>query len=324
MNKKKKVGIAAASFAGIIAAIVAGTLMNSNAYYVDKENKGMEGKAGQVEIAPEQITINNMSAYITGNGVDIDMGRYMTTGGTIEGSDGWVPEGNVTQINTYNPVWTAIRHKEGNCGGYVIKNASGYNCATCNVTFAAYDSSKMARGYVFPNFFRTKDGKVAYCMDMGKVEPSDGMCNMSTPVSTAAKRILAKGYPQMKGADYGILDAELEWCTQIALYLVEGTGYTKDGVLVPNSGLTLDMFNTKYTYLDANREAAEKQLDVIKQLVGYASDPTVDAVDYRLNASYVGISQVSNGHLVGPYLMETKKKNRANKEAKKVIKEAIE
>ena len=102
MVKNKKI-IAIVASLSCVAAIAVGTLVGTNAYFVDRANSNTSGTAGEVEIAPEQISINNVSAYITGNGIDIDMGRYMTTGKPVEGSDGWIPEGGGT-IKAYTPI----------------------------------------------------------------------------------------------------------------------------------------------------------------------------------------------------------------------------
>lgn len=302
MAKNKKI-IAIVASLSCVAAIAIGTLIGANAYFVDKTNENTTGTAGEVEIAPEQISINNVSAYITGNGVDIDMGRYMTTGKPIEGSDGWIPEGGGS-ISVYTPTWYATFHKDDS--GYLVKQTDGtFVCDDCGTNVGAYDSSIMVQTYLYPDFFRTKDGKVAYCMDNGKIEPSDGVCNMSTAVTDKIKRILMKGYPQTKGNEYGISDAELEWCTQMALYIVEGTAYDTNGVLYPGDEMTLNDFGTYYTYPDENKEQAEKLLDVIKTLVNYSTDGTVEVVNYTINASQVSTETVDGGSLVGPYVIDT-------------------
>lgn len=302
MVKNKKI-IAIVASLSCVAAIAVGTLVGTNAYFVDRANSNTSGTAGEVEIAPEQISINNVSAYITGNGVDIDMGRYMTTGKPVEGSDGWIPEGGGT-VKEYTPIWYATFHKTDS--GYLVKQSDNtYVCDSCGKNLGAYSSSTMMQTYIYPDFFRTKDGKVAYCMDNGKVEPSDGICNMSTPVSDKIKRVLMKGYPQTKGASYGISDAELEWCTQMALYITEGTEYDTNGVLYPDEGMKLDDFGTYYTYQDANKAQAEKLLGVIKTLVTSATDGSIDVVDYTLNATNVSTETVNGGSLVGPYVLET-------------------
>ena len=306
MVKNKKI-IAIVASLSCVAAITVGTLVGTNAYFVDRANSNTSGTAGEVEIAPEQISINNVSAYITGNGIDIDMGRYMTTGKPVEGSDGWIPEGGGT-VKEYTPIWYATFHKTDS--GYLVKQSDNtYVCDSCGKNLGAYSSSTMMQTYIYPDFFRTKDGKVAYCMDNGKVEPSDGICNMSTPVSDKIKRVLMKGYPQTKGASYGISDAELEWCTQMALYITEGTEYDTNGVLYPDEGMKLDDFGTYYTYQDANKAQAEKLLGVIKTLVTSATDGSIDVVDFTLNATKVSTETVNGGNLVGPYVLETNVSN---------------
>ena len=306
MVKNKKI-IAIVASLSCVAAIAVGTLVGTNAYFVDRANSNTSGTAGEVEIAPEQISINNVSAYITGNGIDIDMGRYLTTGKPVEGSDGWIPEGGGT-VKEYTPIWYATFHKTDS--GYLVKQSDNtYVCDSCGKNLGAYSSSTMMQTYIYPDFFRTKDGKVAYCMDNGKVEPSDGICNMSTPVSDKIKRVLMKGYPQTKGASYGISDAELEWCTQMALYITEGTEYDTNGVLYPDEGMKLDDFGTYYTYQDANKAQAEKLLGVIKTLVTSATDGSIDVVDFTLNATKVSTETVNGGSLVGPYVLETNVSN---------------
>lgn len=301
MSKKKKIATIATSFA-CLTAIVAGTVIGTNAYFVDRKDDNTKGVAGEVEIAPEQISINNMSAYITGNGVDIDMGRYMTTSGSIEGSNGWIPEKGQT-ISEYTPIWLATFHEDDD--GYLVKDGDSYKCDSCGATFSEYDSNSMEQAYLYPNFFRTKDGEVAYCMDNGKIEPSDGLCNMSTPVSDKTKRILMKGYPQTKGSDYGISDKELEWCTQIALYISEGTAYDEDGTLILGDEMKLSDFGTYYTYQSDNEDQAEKLLNVIEKLIDASTDSSIEISNFKLNASSIDIKKDGDGYLVGPYTIET-------------------
>ena len=302
MTKNKKIAVIAASATGVAALVVA-SVFGVNAYFSDKQVKDTTATAGEVTIAQEQISINNASAYITGNGVDIDMGRYMTTGGAIEGSDGWISEGG-SSVSQYNPVWFATFHK--NCGGYVVKDSTGFTCEKCQFTSADYDSTSMEQAYLYPNFFRTKDGEVAYCMDNGKIEPSDGICNMSSPVTEEAKRIILTGYPQKSGSEYGISDAELEWCTQIAIYISEGTGYNESGKIVEGNELKLDDFG-KYYIPKSNVASAneDKLLEVINKLVDNSKDTSIAADTFSLNSTNVSVSNTKDGYKVGPYKVDT-------------------
>lgn len=302
MTKNKKIAVVAASATGITALVIA-SIFGVNAFFSDKEETKVTATAGEVTIAPEQISINNASTYMTGNGVDIDMGRYMSTGGSIEGSDGWISEKG-SSVSQYNPIWFATFHK--NCGGYIAKTNNGFACDECDFTSDTYDSTNMEQAYLYPNFFRTKDGEVAYCMDNGKIEPSDGICNMTSPVSEQAKRIIMTGYPQKSGSDYGISDAELEWCTQIAIYITEGTGYNENGGYEPENELKLDDFGKYYiTKSDVDSSEANKLLDVIKTLVNNANDSSITADTFSLNSSDVSVKKTNDGYLIGPYKIDS-------------------
>jgi hypothetical protein len=295
MNKKV---VAIVTAVVLVVAIVAGTIIGSNAFFVDDKKNTTTGVAGEVTIADEQISISNISAYITGNGVDIDMGEYWDNGGSAEGSHGWVAEKSTT-ISEYTPVWAIYTHKTDD--GWIEQVGSGiYSCSECGTELSLTDSN-VRHEYMYPNFFRTKDGEVAYCLDNGKTEPSDGVCNMSTPVPDKIKRVLMKGYPQASGSDYDISDAELEWCTQQALYIVEGTYYDKDGNLVDGDEAKLSDFYTWNFPISGKEEEAAKLLSVIEELVDYSTDSSIDITSFQIDASKVGTQSDADNYIVGPY-----------------------
>lgn len=312
MTRKKKIITAAVSTLSLVAVGVGAFFLSStNAFFVDKTEKEASGLAGQVTIADEQILVNNASSYITGNGVDIDMGSLTNTSASIEGTKGWYAEkGSVSSLTDYKPVWTMIYHGSDS-HGFLVQEGGQFVCDSCGKTYGELpsnntlaDGSKYVRYYLFPTFFRTKDGEVAYCMDNGKIEPSDGVCNMSTPVSEQALNVLKNGYPQKKGSAYGIKDYELEWCTQVALYIVEGTCYDADGTLLPGDETKMEDFGTYYTYLSENEENAEKLKNVIKQLVDSATDASTS--DYfKLGVNTLTITKEADGYKVGPYKVNT-------------------
>ena len=280
MTKKSKKIISIAASAVALTALVAGLISGTHAFFVDQKSDNTDGTAGNVEIKDEQISINNISAYITGNGVDIDMCRYINSSAAIEGTNGWIAEGTKPSTGTvtnvqYKPVWE--------------ENYEG------------------TTSYLFPNFFRTKNGEVAYCVDYGKIEPSDGVCNMNSPVSLEIKRILKTGYPQKSGADYGISDAELEWCTQMAIYIAEGTYFDTDAEEYQNHyALTLEDFGGYYQAVDVEGEAsAEKILEVINQLVDNSKKSDIAIDEFKLNSSAVGYSVKNNNSIVGPYTIDS-------------------
>lgn len=303
MTKNKKIAAIVTSLS-CVAVITVGTIFGVNAFFVDRTSGDTSGKAGEVRIAEEQISINNASTYVTGNGVTIKMGRFMTTGADIAGSDGWIPEGGST-VSEYTPVWMTVYHtttgRQEDVHGFIIKDGDSYYCDACDWTGDTIPESQVAWAYLFPDFFRTANGQVAYCMDNGKLEPSDGVCNMSTPVSIEAKRVLLNGYPQKHGSEYDITDAELEWCTQQALYIVEGTAFLPDGTVYNDNKNTLEDFGKYFLYQDANKTEAEKLFEVIKKLVDYSTDSTIEVESFRVDASQSSISTSAEGVLAGPF-----------------------
>lgn len=61
--------------------------------------------------------------------------------------------------------------------------------------------------YIEPNYFRTEEGKVAYCLESGK--PAPEFVNKDGKVSPETYQVLRAGYPFKTGADYGVSDIEL-------------------------------------------------------------------------------------------------------------------
>lgn len=166
--------------------------------------------------------------------------------------------------------------------------------------------------------YRTSDDKVTYCLDLGKAMP-DGTSMTYRPekVTTALNRVIIKGYPNMKGEDYDISDAALEWATAVALKIVDGQMYDVTGKDHP-SDLKLEAFNDGHTieytvnekaYDNLDKETiakyqaeADKILNVIKQLVAYSTDESVivDNLDMSAQDEYI-IPAGQTDYLVGPF-----------------------
>lgn len=102
------------------------------------------------------------------------------------------------QGQSYRPLWT-VAHTEGDKTGYMILE---------------------------PTYFRTADGKVAYCIDAEKKVPSN-ITKTDDKVSKKAYAVVKAGYPGTTGRS-DASDIELEWATTWAVKKVTGGSKTFD------------------------------------------------------------------------------------------------
>ena len=278
MKRKKKIAIAAFSTAAAVA-IVAGSAF---AFFSATDKESTKAKAGGVQIAPETIVVGNASVF---RNVDSEF------------------------ILTYDY-----------CGSSKLDIASSAGpWAKANIGYTPRWKYTTANQMLETNYFRTSDGEVSYCMDLGKHQPSQGAANEATAVSDAAQRILAYGYPTKTAADYqadfsGLTDIQLEWATQVALKISEGTGFlidTNNNAVQDNSkAITLDQFTTDVndnarfhpTYTSKKRVAeAENILKLVKMLVDKSKDSSTIVNRFELSVNDTAITKIEGGYNVGPY-----------------------
>lgn len=189
------------------------------------------------------------------------------------------------------------------------------------------DKTNIADGLVSTNYFRTAKDEVAYCLNYGKLVPSDTVYP-DTETSTEVQRVIAKGYPSMKGSDYGISDIELEWATGVALNIVEGNGYNTEGNIVPGTEIKLEYFYNdvfNYTYSKENypnipdnvlsdyTQKANKVRDVVVDLVAAASDDSIEFNYLTIDANNASMTDnatnLDENVKYGPFVINTNRSN---------------
>lgn len=298
MNNKKKTAIIASVSGLVLAGVVGVTLSSTNAIFRDKVETNTNATAGDVTIAEENVTITDASSYAMENKEKILQGVYSNSE--------WTPAGQAIAIGTTNgtkylPTFVFAYHKTNGCNGLVKDGV----CETCGK--AASGTEQVGSTYLFPQFFRTSDGEVSYCMDYGKDVPnSDANANMCIEVTDEAKRILSVGYPSKKGTDYGISDQDLEWATQMALYIIEGKTYDENGNVVDENGIQLSDFGTIYTAATGKDAEAAKVLTTIEKLVKAADDASIKVDSFRMDLNSVETQVTADGKVkAGPYVVNT-------------------
>lgn len=332
MQNRKKI----AAIASALAVAIGLTAVGSYAYFVETHRDSATGKAGEVEIAPEDISINSARLYVTKNGYEFDTDRYDNfneSTGQPESSN-WKPVGSNENDNSF-PIYTAIGHK---CDG---ENISGnmtiykqeddtFKCDKCGHEWPSRDNlfrdilnSKNGKlRWLFPNYFRTDDGKVVYCADAGKKNPSKNNMEMTEAIDKKIRRILQMGYPNKTSKDEifsdcdGLEDRDLEYATQQAIYIAEGTAYNEDGSYNANGVNSEQIINSYYIIYpydllkQTEKDTIAKKRDVaikkaIHKLLEYANDESIDVQDFSFNCSLLDIQMVEGGRLFGPYNIET-------------------
>ena len=278
MKKNKKIAIAAVSLCAAAAIITTSVL----AIFSSSDKSSGEAKAGGVQIAPINITVGN--AFVLKN-IDSEF------------------------ISTYDY-----------CNSLAIDGpAFDGPWGEQGIGFSPRWRYTTAEQMVETSYFRTSDGEVAYCMDLGKMGPSSGVSDEATSVSEVANRILAAGYPNKKASDYqadfpGLTDIQLEWATQVALKISEGTAFVFDDddqiYQDDTKAMKLEQFS-----MDLNDSArfhptwrSQKYLDdaqmlynLIVKLVSAGNDETKKTERFEMSIDNVKNSKIDGGYLIGPY-----------------------
>lgn len=303
MNKKSKIVIGVTSAAVIAAAIVTTSLSGSLAFFQDRSKEDTSAIAGDVELAAENISMNGTQLVVTGTSLDFDRGVY-TSGNysTTEIKGGWLSDGEMlgSTVKPQNAIIKMMGHTK--CKGGTVRNMTGgrFFCESCNTEVPAGEVMKAA---AYPDFFRTKQGYVGYCIDRGKTAPSDGVLNMSAELDAKIKRALHEGYPAKKGADYGLEDWQLEQATAMALYIIEGKSYDSDGNPTGRA-LNREYLDT-YMFLE-DQEIGTRILDTMDHIVTYATTEGNDAIGtFVLNSKSTEVKPAESANFVGPYVVET-------------------
>jgi uncharacterized surface anchored protein len=152
---------------------------------------------------------------------------------------------------------------------------------------------KSADGYyVEPNYFRTEDGEVAYCVDPLKETPSKVTADGSK-LSVEAYRVVKNGYPAKSGSDYGVSDVELEWATTVALKGVVGNGDSYEA----------SDFGTEMLPIGDEANAEKIENVVLKLMDSAKGSDEIDKFD--LSADDVEITLNDGTYKVGPYKLDT-------------------
>lgn len=148
------------------------------------------------------------------------------------------------------------------------------------------------KAYVEPNYFRTSDGEVAYCLQREKAPTTSGTLSDET-VSKEVLSVIQNGYPAKKGSDYGFSDQELEWATTFAVKAVAEPG---------NSWSMDDFDNSIFPISEERKEEANK----IKELVGRLINcEKVEKQFFALDATGVQAVVENDFYKVGPYKINT-------------------
>lgn len=330
MKKKNKVMAVTASL------MAAAVLLTSGAYalFQVRETQSTSGFAGEVDLSPEEININSMKLYVTGNEHEFTTGGYISS--TTMPIKGWVPAGGAisSPIDVSDEIKFYNYGKHKNCpasenenglgestveivsGKYRAKNSTDTDpdayqlyCPDCKQQFLG--STTFFAPYVYnATYIRTSNGEVAYCLDRGKGTPMGDMSEMSEKVHDKIKKVLSAGYPCKTAADYeeDITDAQLEWLTQLAVWITEGTSY-QDGALHPEGVLTLDLFdktvinmNTKATY---DEKKAQDLRKVLVKILNAANNDSQETWEYAINVSLLDVSTDGQNYIVGPYRIDS-------------------
>lgn len=278
MEKNKRIAIAAISLCAATAIITTSVL----AIFSSSDKSAAEAKAGGVQLAPINITVGN--AFVLKN-VDSEF------------------------ISTYDY-----------CNSTAIDGPSAYGpWADQGIGFSPRWRYTTAEQMVETSYFRTSDGEVAYCMDLGKLGPSSGVSDEATSVSDVANRILAAGYPNKTAADYqdefpGLTDIQLEWATQVALKISEGTAFIfdeNDEIYQDDSmAMKLDQFSMNLNdsarfhptwQSQAKLDDAQMLYNLIVKLVSAGKDSTKKTDRFEMSVDNVKNKKVKGGYLIGPY-----------------------
>lgn len=302
-----------------------------------------------MEIAPEEISINSARLYVSENGYEFNTKQYKEDG-DFRNDSTWTPAESTTIGEAFSTFGWLNHRCNGDetefHGQAIMKLEDGsFKCENenCNMTWSnrnelyKYAFTRVVPGdsttqlhchftLAYNNFFRTSDGKVAYCADNGKKEPVKNSMEMTEKVDKKIRRILMMGYPNKTTNDSvysdcsSLTDSDLELATQLAIYIAEGTFFYKDGSSRPYV-YDEEYINKYYILLpyDINgvgdiatsenmQKAENKEKDikkVIHKLLEYANDESIDIQEFEFNVGSLDIQPTDGGRLFGPYNINT-------------------
>lgn len=167
---------------------------------------------------------------------------------------------------------------------------AGYSVPLCVDYQETEDEMKTV--FVEPNYFRTTDGDVAYCVEGWKKEPSSVKLSDKT-ISLEGYNVIKNGYPLKSGADYGVSDVELEYATTFAIKAVEGKG----------ESWTLDDLNNEVKAVTGYETEAEEMKGLIKTLMEKGTTTPYDS--FTVDASSATVAVDGDYYKAGPYVVNT-------------------
>jgi len=172
-------------------------------------------------------------------------------------------------------------------------------------TFKTTVGDKTGWAVVQPDYFRTEDGKVAYCIDPAKDNPSS-VTPTDEQVSKKVYSIVKAGYPGVSEDTNttGVSDIELEWATTWAVKAVSGGTESFDEIIRNEDGepvLDKDGNEQKLYKManDADAEKAEKIRKVAETLRDTAEVEDYDR--YEVDSSAAAVKHEGGIYKVGPY-----------------------
>ena len=163
-----------------------------------------------------------------------------------------------------------------------------------NVSYTPLWKTTEDNAFVEPNYLRTSEGEVAYCISPGKDVPSS--VKQDGTASIEQYRLMKNGYPSKTGSDYNISDVELEWATTVAMKSISGDSYELDdfenGVLAP--------------IYESETENAAKIKNVVVSLINSSNSSDISEFD-KFKFAEIESSVVEDGdnYKVGPYKIDT-------------------
>ncbi len=168
--------------------------------------------------------------------------------------------------------------------------------------------------YVQPNYLRTEDGKVAYCIEASKDVPTD-ITKTEEKVPAAAYMVVKNGYPLASASDAGVSDIELEWATTFAVKAVTGGTENFDSIErygdVMKRAIEEGAVNANITeeQIAALNEKSDKIKDFTMNLIATSSD-AAKAENFEYDSFDVNeddVKTVIEGgkYKVGPYKVNT-------------------
>lgn len=149
------------------------------------------------------------------------------------------------------------------------------------------------KAYVEPNYFRTSEGEVAYCLQRDKATPTAGTLSADETASKEVLSVIQNGYPAKKGSDYGVSDQELEWATTFAVKAVAEPG---------NSWEMSDFDSNIFPISEERKEEANKIKEIVSRLINCEK---VDKQFFALDATNAKVVVENDVYKVGPYKIST-------------------